>query len=132
MPLKTLLISGPAHAGKSDVARLASGEEGVVKVLRPGIDVLVETDLAAIALALRWLKWYKRVSNRVDLDWLAREFAAITRNELDLHAEGKNAEHFAKDFANDLGVYIPKIYWKSIYFKDPDGNEVELKGPSEK
>jgi predicted unusual protein kinase regulating ubiquinone biosynthesis (AarF/ABC1/UbiB family) len=83
----------------------------VVKVLRPGIDVLVETDLAAIALALRWLKFYKRISTRVDLDWLAREFANITRNELDLNAEGKNAERFAEDFADDPGVYIPKIYW---------------------
>jgi predicted unusual protein kinase regulating ubiquinone biosynthesis (AarF/ABC1/UbiB family) len=102
---------GAASLAQAHLARLASGKEVVVKVLRPGIDVLVETDLAAIALVLRWLKWYKRISARVDLDWLAREFATITRNELDLHAEGKNAERFANDFANDAGVYIPKIYW---------------------
>ena len=102
---------GAASLAQAHKARLSSGEVVVVKVLRPGIDVLVETDLAAIALALRWLKYYRRISNRVDLDWLAREFTTITRNELDFKSEGQNAERFAQDFANDPGVYVPKIYW---------------------
>jgi predicted unusual protein kinase regulating ubiquinone biosynthesis (AarF/ABC1/UbiB family) len=104
---------GAASLGQAHLARLAdTGEEVVVKVLRPGIDVLVETDLAAIALALRWLKYYKRVSKRVDLDWLSQEFSTVTRNELDFAAEGRNAERFAQDFANDDQVYIPKVYWE--------------------
>jgi predicted unusual protein kinase regulating ubiquinone biosynthesis (AarF/ABC1/UbiB family) len=103
---------GAASLAQAHLARLASGEEVVVKVLRPGIDVLVETDLAAIALAIRWLKFYKRVSKRVDLDWLAEEFATITRNELDFGAEGRNAERIAEDFAGDVQVHIPKIYWE--------------------
>jgi predicted unusual protein kinase regulating ubiquinone biosynthesis (AarF/ABC1/UbiB family) len=83
----------------------------VVKALRPRIDVLVETDLTAIGLAIRWLKFYKRISMRVDLDWLAEEFTTVTRNELDCQAEGQNAERFAQDFADDPEVYVPKIYW---------------------
>ena len=47
---------GAASLAQAYLARLRSGEQVVVKVLRPGIDVLVETDLAAIALALQWLK----------------------------------------------------------------------------
>jgi predicted unusual protein kinase regulating ubiquinone biosynthesis (AarF/ABC1/UbiB family) len=102
---------GAASLAQVHLARLPSGEEVVVKALRPGIDVLVETDLSAIALAIRWLKFYKRISKRVDLDWLAEEFTAVTRNELDLKAEGQNAERFAQDFATDPQVYIPKVYW---------------------
>jgi predicted unusual protein kinase regulating ubiquinone biosynthesis (AarF/ABC1/UbiB family) len=102
---------GAASLAQAHLARLVSGEEVVVKVLRPGIEILVETDLAAIALAIRWLKFYKRVSQRVDLDWLAREFTAVTRKELDLQAEGQSAERFARDFADDPQVYIPKVYW---------------------
>lgn len=102
---------GAASLGQAHRARLAAGEEVVVKVLRPGIDVLVETDLAAIALAMRWLKLYRRVSDRVDLDWLAEEFTAITRQELDFKAEGEHAERFARDFAADPQVYVPKVYW---------------------
>ncbi len=102
---------GAASLGQAHRARLASGQEVVVKVLRPGIDVLVETDLAAIALAMRWLKLYRRISTRVDLDWLAEEFTTITRQELDFKAEGEHAERFARDFADDPQVYVPKVYW---------------------
>lgn len=92
-------------------ARLASGEEVVVKVQRPRIGTLVETDLAAIQLAVKWLKWYRPISRRVDLDRLVEEFAVTTRAELDFVAEGKNAERFAEDFAEDPGIYIADIYW---------------------
>lgn len=103
---------GAASLGQVHPARLAEDHrEVVVKVLRPGIDVLVETDLAAISLAIGWLKRYQRISKRVDLDWLIEEFSKVTRAELDLAAEGKNAERFARDFIDDPGVYVPRIYW---------------------
>jgi predicted unusual protein kinase regulating ubiquinone biosynthesis (AarF/ABC1/UbiB family) len=100
-----------ASLAQVHLARLISGQEVVVKALRPRIDVLVETDLAAIAQALRWLKYYRRVSDRVNLDWLAEEFTRITRSELDFKAEGQNAEKFAEDFAENPLVYVPKVYW---------------------
>lgn len=103
---------GAASLAQVHLARLPSGEEVVVKVLRPGIDVLVETDLTTIGLAIRWLKFYKRISQRMNLDWLAEEFTDVTRRELDFKAEGQNAERFAQDFADDPQVCIPKIYWE--------------------
>ncbi len=103
---------GAASLGQVHLARLAKDHtEVVVKVLRPDIDILVETDLAAISLALGWLKRYQRVRRRVDLDWLIEEFSRVTRAELDFAAEGKNAERFAQDFIDDPGVYFPRIYW---------------------
>jgi len=92
-------------------ARLGSGEEVAVKVQRPRIEMLVETDLAAINTAIKWLKLYRPIARRVDLDRLFAEFATTTRAELDFVAEGKNAERFAADFADDPGVYIADVYW---------------------
>ncbi len=89
----------------------ATTQKVVVKVLRPGIGVLVETDLKAIRLAFRWLKHYKRVSRQVDLDWLAEEFTTVTRRELDFEAEGHNAERLARDLADEAYVYLPTVYW---------------------
>lgn len=104
---------GAASLGQVHKARLAvTHEKVVIKVLRPGIDVLVETDLAAIAIALGWLKRYKKIASRVNLDWLIEEFTTVTRNELDFTAEGKNAEQFSHDFQSDPQVYIPKVYWE--------------------
>jgi predicted unusual protein kinase regulating ubiquinone biosynthesis (AarF/ABC1/UbiB family) len=92
-------------------ARLVSGEEVVVKVQRPRIETLVETDLAAIRMAVNWLKIYRPIARRVDLNRLFDEFAITTRAELDFVAEGKNAERFAADFASNPDIYIADVYW---------------------
>lgn len=102
---------GAASLAQVHRARLASGRAVVVKALRPGIQVLVETDLAAIRLALSWLKLWRRLGRRVDLDRLAAEFSATTRRELDLAAEGRSAERFRRAFADDPGVAFPTILW---------------------
>lgn len=102
---------GAASLAQVHPARLPSGEMVVVKVLRPGIDVLVETDLAAAALAFRLLKVSRNLRRRVDLDRVAEEIATTTRRELDLSNEGKNAERFAADFAGDARVAIPRVIW---------------------
>jgi predicted unusual protein kinase regulating ubiquinone biosynthesis (AarF/ABC1/UbiB family) len=91
-------------------ARLLTGDEVVVKVQRPRIEEIVETDLRAIHTATRWLKRYRPVRRRVDLDRLFEEFSRTTRAELDFVAEGHNAEQFAEDFAGDPSVRIPGIY----------------------
>lgn len=102
---------GSASLAQVHRARLPSGEEVVVKVLRPGIEILVETDLAAISLAVRLLKIWPRLRRRVDLDRLLEELTATTRHELDLAREGRNAERFAADFAGDARVHVPRVHW---------------------
>ncbi len=91
-------------------ARLLTSDEVVVKIQRPHIEEIVETDLRAIRTATRWLKRYRPVRRRVDLDRLYEEFSRTTRAELDFVAEGENAERFALDFADDPGVRIPRVY----------------------
>jgi predicted unusual protein kinase regulating ubiquinone biosynthesis (AarF/ABC1/UbiB family) len=91
-------------------ARLLTGDEVAVKIQRPHIEQIVETDLRAIRTATRWLKRYRPIRRRVDLDRLYDEFSRTTRRELDFVAEGENAERFALDFADDPGLRIPRIY----------------------
>ena len=91
-------------------ARLLTGEEVVVKIQRPGIEEIVETDLRAIRTATRWLKRYRPVGRRVNLDRLYDEFSQTTRHELDFVAEAENAERFAANFADDPLVRIPRVY----------------------
>jgi predicted unusual protein kinase regulating ubiquinone biosynthesis (AarF/ABC1/UbiB family) len=132
---------GAASLAQVHQVVLLSGDSAVVKVLRPHINILVETDLAAIRKATGWLKLYKKVRERVDLDWLIDEFTAVTRNELDLVVEGKNAEHLNEIFSKDPNVYIPKIFWdfcgphtltmeKVDFFKIDDLETIEAAGIS--
>jgi len=129
------------HRVRLSGAEAAGSVEAVVKVLRPGINLLVETDLAAIGLAFRWLKFYKPIRERIDLDWLYEEFTTVTRKELDLKAEGRNAERLAADLADNPHVCFPLIYWdycaahtltmeNVAYIKITDVNAVKAAGIS--
>jgi predicted unusual protein kinase regulating ubiquinone biosynthesis (AarF/ABC1/UbiB family) len=94
-------------------ARLLTGEEVVVKVQRPRIEEIVETDLRAVRTGIGWLKRFRLIGRRVDLDLLYAEFSQTTRNELDFIAEANNAERFALNFADNPIVRIPKVYAQS-------------------
>lgn len=91
-------------------ARLLTGDEVIVKIQRPRIEEIVETDLRAIQTAMRWLKRYRPLRRRVDLDRLYAEFSRTTRAELDFVAEADHAEQFALNFADDPGIRIPRVY----------------------
>ncbi|HXU31650.1 MAG TPA: AarF/UbiB family protein, partial [Thermoanaerobaculia bacterium] len=103
-------VLGAASLAQVHPATLADGRAAVVKVLRPGIEILVETDLAAAALAIRLLGASRKIRRRVDLERLAREISTTTRAELDLSAEADNAERFAELFADDPGIGAPRIF----------------------
>ena len=101
---------GSASLAQAHRASLPDGDQVVVKVLRPDIHVIVETDLEAIGLLCRWLKIMKHVRERMDLDRLLEEFAATTRDELDMRLEAANLDRFAADFQDDPNVLVPRVY----------------------
>ena len=99
-----------ASLGQTHQARLPSGENVVVKVLRPGIEAVVEIDLAALGLVARWIQRYPPVGRRADVAGLLREFAATLRDELDYRLEAEHAARFGVMFADSPGVRIPRVY----------------------
>jgi predicted unusual protein kinase regulating ubiquinone biosynthesis (AarF/ABC1/UbiB family) len=86
--------------------------EVVVKVQRPHIEQIVETDLAAIRRVGGWLQRYKPIADRADVRALIEEFATTTHEEIDYLAEGANAETFAANFADDPRVHVPRVVWE--------------------
>ncbi len=116
-PLDTLFAAfeeqeqAAASLGQTHRARLPTGESVVIKVQRPGIEDLVAIDLAALRTAVRWLRYYRPISRRADLNALLAEFSRTLWAELDYIAEGGNAERFAENFARDSGIDIPGVHW---------------------
>lgn len=83
----------------------------VVKVQRPNIEAIVATDLAALHIVGRWLNTYHIIRKRVNVPALLAEFTRVLHEEMDYLHEGKTAEMFAANFANDASVRVPKVFW---------------------
>jgi predicted unusual protein kinase regulating ubiquinone biosynthesis (AarF/ABC1/UbiB family) len=99
-----------ASLGQVHRARLASGESVVVKVQRPDIDDILRVDLAALATILGWLKRYRPITRRADLDALFSEFSRTLWAEVDYLAEAENARRFGEMFAADPATRIPAVH----------------------
>jgi len=83
----------------------------VVKVLRPKIELLIETDLAALRTVGAWLHRYRPIRRRANVPALLDEFTKILYEEIDYLSEGRNAEIFAENFQQYPGVRVPLVYW---------------------
>lgn len=130
-----------ASLGQVHRARTAAGDEVVVKIQRPDIHELIQVDLAALARVIGWLKRYRPIARRVDLDALFDEFSRTLWEEVDYIAEAENARRFEVMFAQDPRVRIPRVYsshttervltLEDVYFiKITDYAEIERAGLS--
>lgn len=93
-------------------AVLLSGEEVVVKVRRPGIVELIDTDIEALMLLAMMAEKHLPDSEIYDPVGQVRELARTLRREMDLSLEGRTIERFVANFAGDVTVCFPKVYWQ--------------------
>ncbi|WP_427006216.1 ABC1 kinase family protein [Pseudarthrobacter sp. H2] len=105
---------GQAH--RTQLLRTDAADTGlenvVLKVQRPGIDVIVDVDLAALRKVGGWLSRVRLVSDRADIPALVEEFAQTSLEEIDYLHEAANAERFAADFDDDDRVIVPDVVWE--------------------
>jgi len=102
-----------ASIGQVHLATLQDGTEVVVKVRRPGAAEQVDEDLKllhslATTASHRW-----ELANQYDVVGLVKEFDQSLRAELDYLREGHNAERFARSFAGESTVQIPRVFWET-------------------
>jgi len=96
---------------KQDESTPDFGVEVIVKVQRPDIETIINTDLSALRTAGNWIMRYKPVNRRADVPALLAEFSRVLYEEIDYLAEGRNADQFAENFAEVQGVRIPAVVW---------------------
>jgi predicted unusual protein kinase regulating ubiquinone biosynthesis (AarF/ABC1/UbiB family) len=101
-----------ASLGQVHRAVLVEGDRVVVKIQRPGIHDLLRIDLAALSTVVSWLKRYRPITRRVNLDSLMAEFSRTLWLEVDYLAEAENARRFGAMYASNPDVRIPEVYAK--------------------
>ncbi len=100
-----------ASLAQVHAATLPGGERVVVKVQRPNISTQIETDLEILFDLARLVQERTSLGEIYDLTGIIEEFSSTLRAELDFYREGRNAERFRENFADERFLYIPKIYW---------------------
>lgn len=88
-------------------ATLRDGSRVAVKVQVPGIEDVVEADLAALSVLAATLR---DVFPQLDLAGIAAELGRSVRAELDYRREAAHARAFAEHFAADPRVVVPRLY----------------------
>jgi len=105
---------GQAHRARlSPIDAADTGlDDAVVKVQRPGIETIVDVDLAALRRIAGWLSRVRFVARRVNAPALVEEFATTSLEEIDYLHEAQNAVRFAEAFADDPRVAAPEVVWE--------------------
>jgi len=92
-------------------ARLKSGEEVVVKVVRPGLKPIISQDLA-------WLFILARTAERMSADArllhpvdVVADYEKTIYDELDLLREAANSSQLRRNFEGSDLLYVPQVYW---------------------
>ena len=93
-------------------ATLKDGTPVVVKMRRPGIEGVIRADLRILEHAAKLLESEVADSRRYDPVQIVSQFRRSLKRELDLAKEARNIDQFARDFADDPLVKIPKVYWE--------------------
>jgi len=118
LPVKELFTEfdpGPlaaASIGQVHRAVLAGGKEVAVKIRRPGIEKVIETDIEILYDVARFLEKRSKWAEMYSFVEMVSEFDCTLHEELDYYTEGRNADTFRNNFAGDDDVVIPAVYWE--------------------
>ena len=92
--------------------QLLDGREVAIKVRRPGLQWIIEQDLAILALLADLAERYSQEGRRLRVRAVVAEYAKVIRGELDLLREAANASQLRRNFAAEPELlYVPEIYW---------------------
>lgn len=92
-------------------ARLDSGEEVVVKVIRPGIDQVMRSDIALLYTFARLLLRVWPDARRLRPVEVVQDYESTLFDELDLQKEAANTSQLKRNFQHSPLLHVPTIYW---------------------
>ncbi len=100
-----------ASIAQVHAARLHSGEEVIVKVVRPGIEKAIRKDVDLMYTLAGLAQKYSREARRLRPTEVVEEYEKTIFDELDLTREAANASQLRRNFLDSEMLYVPKVYW---------------------
>lgn len=100
-----------ASVAQVHFAELPDGTEVAVKVLRPGIERIIEHDLALLEVAATVLEKIWPEGRRLKPREVVAEFSKYLHDELDLMREASNCSQLRRNFTDSTLLIVPEVYW---------------------
>ncbi len=100
-----------ASIAQVHAARLDSGEEVIVKVVRPGIGKTIDRDIALLYTIARMARRYSSDARRLRPVEVVQEYEKTIHDELDLMNEAANCALLRRNFEGSDMLYVPQIHW---------------------
>lgn len=100
-----------ASVAQVHAAQLKSGQQVVVKVLRPGIESVIRQDTELLFIIARLIERYLPDGRRLRAVEVVEDYANTIFDELDLKREGANTAQLRRNFLDSDLLYVPEVYW---------------------
>ncbi len=100
-----------ASVAQVHTATLISGEDVVIKVIRPGIEAIITDDVALLHSIAALVEARYDDSKRLRLREVVRDYEHVIFDELNLLSEAANTSQLRRNFAGSQQLYVPKVYW---------------------
>jgi ubiquinone biosynthesis protein len=101
-----------ASIGQVHRAVLLDGDRVVVKIQRPNIDRMVQSDLGLLMRQAHFLERRSETARNYNLIENVEELGYALRNEMDYTSEAQNIERFYQTYNHDPTLRIPRVYWE--------------------
>ncbi len=93
-------------------ATLKTGEEVIVKILRPGVEAQIRQDLDVLHALARLAQRHWPEARRLRPVDVVDEYEKTVIDELDMMREAANAAQLKRNFADSDKLYVPEVFWK--------------------
>ena len=100
-----------ASVAQVHAARLKSGEEVVVKVIRPNLEPVIRSDIAWLFILARLAERVSSEARRLHPVEVVSDYEKTIVDELDLLREAANASQLRRNFEGSPLLYVPQVYW---------------------
>lgn len=106
-----------ASVAQIHFAMLHDDTEVVVKLVRPGIEKVIERDLALMKIVAKLAHRYWAGAKRFRPMEVVSDYERTINDELDLMREAASTSQFAVNFKDSTELYVPKVFWEMTSHK---------------
>jgi len=103
-----------ASIAQVHAAVLKTGEEVIVKVLRPDILPVIKRDISLLYIIAELAAKYSSQLRRLRPVEVIEEYEKTILDELDLLREAANASQLRRNFEGSSDLYVPEVYWDYV------------------